>query len=258
MIHDQETLGVLTVCSGTPDAFDGEEVQILEELAADLAHGIQAVRTRVERNRYLSQVGQAMRGTVAALARAVEMRDPYTAGHQQRVAALAAALGRAMGLSEQMIEGLYFGGMIHDIGKIAVPAEILNKPARLTSIEYQLIQQHAAFGRQIVAELEFPWPLAEMIVQHHERIDGSGYPHGLRGEEMLLESRILAVADVVEAMSSHRPYRAALGMEMALAEIEEGKGRRYDPLVVDACIQVIRDAGMTLPEGSTRFGSTPR
>ncbi|HYN76247.1 MAG TPA: HD domain-containing phosphohydrolase [Lamprocystis sp. (in: g-proteobacteria)] len=221
----------------------------LARLPAAVQRALEERQGRIERNHYLNQVGQAMRGTVAALARTVEMRDPYTAGHQQRVATLAAALGRTMGLSEQVIEGLQFGGMIHDIGKIAVPAEILNKPTRLTGIEYQLIQQHAAYGHQIIAELEFPWPLAEMIVQHHERIDGSGYPSGLRGEEIILESRILAVADVVEAMSSHRPYRAALGMEFALAEIEAGKGSRYDPLVVEACIQVIRAAGMTLPDG---------
>jgi PAS domain S-box-containing protein len=255
LIHDREVLGVLTVWAAGAEAFDGEEVQLLEELAADLVHGIAAVRTTLERNRYLGQVGQAMRGTVAALTRTVEMRDPYTAGHQQRVAALAAAVGRAMGLAERQVEGLYFGGMIHDIGKIAVPAEILSKPSRLTPIEYQLIQQHAATGSQILADIEFPWPLAQMILQHHERIDGSGYPHGLHGEAMLLESRILAVADVVEAMSSHRPYRIALGMQMALAEIERGKGTQYDPQVVAACVQVIRAGDMRLPEAAGFAGA---
>ena len=248
LIKDQQTLGVLTVVSATLDAFDGEEVTLLEELAADLAHGIRAVQTALERNRYLTQLGQAMRGTVAALARTVEIRDPYTAGHQQRVATLAVAIARALGLSEQAIEGLYLGGMIHDIGKIAVPAEILTKPTRLTPIEYQLIQQHALTGGQILAGIEFPWPLVDMIVQHHERLDGSGYPQGLRGEAMVMEARILAVADVVEAMSSRRPYRAALGMEMALAEIEQGKGTKYDQQVVETCAQVIRACGMQLPE----------
>ncbi|WP_295443206.1 HD domain-containing phosphohydrolase [uncultured Thiodictyon sp.] len=248
LVHDHEMLGSLTVVAASLDGFDGEEMTLLQELAADLGHGIDVMRTALERNRYLSQLGQAMRGTVAALARTVEIRDPYTSGHQLRVATLAVAIARAMGLSESMIEGLYLGGLIHDIGKIAVPAEILTKPSRLTPIEYQLIQQHALTGGQIVAGIEFPWPLAEMIVQHHERIDGSGYPHGLRGEAMLLESRILAVADVVEAMSSHRPYRAALGMEVALAEIERGKGTQYDQQVVDACVQVIRVSGMQLPE----------
>lgn len=247
MIHDGVVLGVLTVLAGSPAAFDGEEVALLEELAADLAHGIVAIRTALERNRYLNQVGQAMRGTVAVLARAAEMRDPYTAGHQQRVAALAVAIAQDLGLPEHLIEGLYLGGMIHDIGKIAVPAEILNKPTRLTDIEYQLIQQHAGVGHQIVAGIDFPWPLAAMILEHHERLDGSGYPQGLRGEAMLQESRILAVADVVEAMSSHRPYRPALGMRAALDEIEQGRGSRFDPAVVDACVRVIQAGGMCLP-----------
>jgi putative nucleotidyltransferase with HDIG domain/PAS domain S-box-containing protein len=251
LIHDGKVLGILTVLAGSPAAFDGEEVALLEELAADLAHGIVAIRTALERNRYLHQVGQSMRGTVAVLARAAEMRDPYTAGHQQRVAALAVAIAQDLGLSEHLIEGLYLGGMIHDIGKIAVPAEILNKPTRLTGIEYQLIQQHAQLGHQIVAGIDFPWPLAAMIVQHHERLDGSGYPYGLRGEAMLQESRILAVADVVEAMSSHRPYRAALGMQAALEEIEQGRGSRFDPAVVDACVRVIHAGGMRLPASPT-------
>lgn len=251
LIHDQQTLGVLTVRSGVATAFDEEEVQLLEQLAADLAHGIVAVRTVLERNRYLNQLDQAVRGTVTTLARVVEMRDPYTAGHQQRVATLAVAIARAMGLSEEAIEGLYLGGMIHDIGKIAVPAEILSKPSRLTPIEYQLIQQHPLTGSQILAGTEFPWPLAQMVLQHHERMDGSGYPQGLRGEAILLESRILAVADVVEAMSSHRPYRISLGMEMALAEIESAQGTHYDRQVVAACVRVIRGCGMKLPEPAT-------
>lgn len=251
LVHDGKVLGVITVLSGFAGAFDGEEITLLEDLAADLAHGIVAIRTTLERNRYLGQVGQAMRGTVAVLARAAEMRDPYTAGHQQRVAALAVAIARDLKLPEHLIEGLYLGGMIHDIGKIAVPAEILNKPTRLTAIEYQLIQQHAELGHQIVADIEFPWPLGAMIVQHHERLDGSGYPHGLRGEAMLQESRILAVADVVEAMSSHRPYRAALGMEVALEEIQRGRDSLFDRRVVEACVRVIRAHGMQLPESPT-------
>jgi putative nucleotidyltransferase with HDIG domain len=248
LVHDHAVLGSLTVVAATLDGFDDEEMSLLKELAADLSLGIDAVRTAQERNRYLTQLNQAMQGTVASLARAVERRDPYTAGHQQRVATLAVAIARTMGLSESLIEGLYLGGLIHDIGKIAVPSELLTKPSRLTPIEYQLIQQHTLIGEQIVAGIEFPWPLREMIVQHHERIDGSGYPQGLHGEAMLLESRILAVADVVEAMSSHRPYRAALGMDLALAEIAQGRGTRYDPQVADACTQVIHSSGMVLPD----------
>lgn len=251
LVHDQESLGVLTVLAAAAEVFDRDEVQLLEQLAADLARGIAGVRTALERNRYLSQLGLAMRGTIAALTRAVEMRDPYTAGHQQRVAALAVAVGRAMGLSEAALEGLYLGGMIHDIGKISIPAEILTKPRRLTPIEHQLIQQHPLTGAQIVAGIDFPWPLSEMILQHHERIDGSGYPHGLCGAAMRLESKIIAVADVIEAMSSHRPYRAALGEEAALAEIERGRGTLYDPEVVAACLSVVDAGGLKLLEPSS-------
>lgn len=253
--HDQELLGAITVLSGSGAAFDQEEVTLLEELAADLAFGIVVQRTAQERDAYLSQVGRAMQGTVAVLASATEMRDPYTAGHEQRVATLAVAIARDLGLPAPLIEGLYLGGMIHDIGKLAVPAEILNKPGRLTPIEFRLIQQHVDIGYRIVKEIEFPWPLAAMILQHHERLDGSGYPQGLHGEDLLLESRILAVADVVEAMSSHRPYRAGLTLEVALDEITQGKGSRFDPLVVDACVRVILANGMRLPEVPPTLGA---
>ncbi len=253
--HDQELLGAITVLSGSGAAFDQEEVNLLEELAADLAFGIVVQRTAQERDAYLSQVGRAMQGTVAVLASATEMRDPYTAGHEQRVATLAVAIARDLGLPTTLIEGLYLGGMIHDIGKLAVPAEILNKPGRLNPIEFRLIQQHVDIGYRIVKEIEFPWPLAAMILQHHERLDGSGYPQGLHGEDLLLESRILAVADVVEAMSSHRPYRAGLTLEVALDEITQGKGSRFDPLVVDACVRVILANGMRLPEVPPTLGA---
>ncbi|MEN6587097.1 MAG: HD domain-containing phosphohydrolase, partial [Sulfuricella sp.] len=155
---------------------------------------------------------------------------------------------RAMGLKEEVIEGLYFGAMIHDIGKISVPAEILSKPGALTKTEYQLIQCHPETGFGIVQGIEFPWPVAEMIAQHHERLDGSGYPKGCKGETIIIEARIIAVADVVEAMTTHRPYRPALGLTAALEEISQGKGIRYDPTVVEACIRVIRTNDMQLPQ----------
>ncbi|MDP2784335.1 MAG: HD domain-containing protein [Sulfurimicrobium sp.] len=248
LLNDGKIYGVLTVFSATPDAFDAAEVGLMEELAADLAYGIDALRTTIERDTYMRQFGQAMKNTVAAIARTLEMRDTYTAGHQQRVTALAVAIAREMGLEENIIEGLYFGGMIHDIGKIAVPAEILSKPAKLSKIEYMLIQTHAEVGYEIVKDIDFPWPVADMIVQHHERMDGSGYPKGLKGDEMLQESRILAVADVVEAMTSHRPYRPGLGIEAALDEIRQGNGSHYDPTVVEACIRVVSAHDMKLPQ----------
>lgn len=182
---------------------------------------------------------QALEGTVHTASIAVELRDPYTAGHQRRVADLACAIAREMGLDEERIRGIRLGAQIHDIGKIGVPAEILSKPTRLTPIELQIVQRHAEMGFDILKEVKFPWPVAEIAHQHHERMDGSGYPQGLKGEQIQLEARIVAVADVVESMASHRPYRAALGIEAALDEIVAGRGTHYDEQVVDACQQVL-------------------
>ena len=187
----------------------------------------------------------SLEATVGAIANTVEMRDPYTAGHQQRVARLAVAIARELHLPEEQIEGLYLAGIVHDVGKIDIPAEILNKPGKLSKLQYQLIQGHAEAGYDIVKGVDFPWPIAEMVRQHHERLDGSGYPQGLKGEAILPEAKILAVADVVESMMSHRPYRASLGIEAALAEIEEGKGRLYDPAAVEACTALFRENGFT-------------
>lgn len=248
LLNDDQLLGALTLFSTLPESFDPAEISLMEELAADLAYGITALRTAQERDRYLERFERALQSTVTAMARTLEIRDPYTAGHQQRVATLAVAIALEMGLPARQIEGLKFGGMIHDIGKVGVPAEILVKPGRLTRIEYQLVQQHPEAGSQLVADIDFPWPMASMIAQHHERMDGSGYPAGLKDDEIILEARILAVADVVEAMSSHRPYRAGLGMEAALAEIEQGSGQLYDATVATACIKVVRRNGMQLPE----------
>jgi PAS domain S-box-containing protein len=173
--------------------------------------------------------------TIQAMAQTVEVRDPYTAGHQKRVADLARAIATRMGLSSDRIDGIRMAGAIHDIGKISVPAEILSKPGLLTPLEFSLIKTHAQIGYDILKDIEFPWDIATMVLQHHERLDGSGYPQGVTGERILLEARILTVADVVEAMASHRPYRPSLGMDKALEEIKGKRGRFYDPDVVDAC-----------------------
>jgi putative nucleotidyltransferase with HDIG domain len=170
-----------------------------------------------------------------------EMRDPYTAGHERRVAKLASAIGAGLGFDENRQEGLRVAGYLHDIGKVGIPSEILVKPGRISAIEYQLIQGHAQAGYDVLQGMQWPWPVAEVALQHHERLDGSGYPHGLRGEAILPEARIMAVADVVEAMSSHRPYRPALGIDSALAEIERGAGTAYDRAVVNACLRVFRE-----------------
>jgi len=191
----------------------------------------------------IENLRKALGGTVQAIAMVVEARDPYTAGHQRRAADLAYTLAAEMGLSGDRIEGLRMAGRIHDIGKISVPAEILSKPTKLTPIEFGLIKVHPRAGYDILKEIEFPWPIAQIVLQHHERMDGSGYPQGLKGEEILLEAKILIVADVIEAMATHRPYRPALGIEAALEEISRGKGIHYDPAAVDACLKLFREKG---------------
>lgn len=178
---------------------------------------------------------------ITAIAATVEMRDPYTAGHQRRVANLASAIARELNLEEEQIEGLYLAGVVHDIGKIRTPAEILCSPGRLGEIEYSLIKQHAQTGYEILKSIDFPWPIAKTVLQHHERIGGQGYPSGLSGDDILLEARIVAVADVVEAMVSHRPYRPGLGVNAALSEIERHRGILYAPEVVDACLRLFRE-----------------
>jgi putative nucleotidyltransferase with HDIG domain len=180
-------------------------------------------------------------GVIEALVRSVEARDPFTAGHQRRVSELVVAMARRLGLDEERVEGLRVAGLLHDVGKITIPAEILSKPGRLTAMEFELIKGHAAAGHEILKAIPFPWEIAEMTLQHHEREDGSGYPAGLKGEAILPEARLLAVADVVEAMASHRPYRPAPGIEAALAEIREGAGTRYDAAVVAACEQAFAE-----------------
>jgi putative nucleotidyltransferase with HDIG domain len=177
------------------------------------------------------------------MALTVETRDPYTSGHQVRVAKLATMIARELNISQDQLEGIKMAAAIHDIGKMSVPAEILSKPSRLSDIEYELVKIHPEAGYNIVKDIEFPWPIADMIVQHHERINGSGYPKGLKGEEILIETRILSVADVVEAIASHRPYRPAYGPDVALKEISDMKGILYDTAVVDACLRAFNEKG---------------
>ncbi|MCX7918706.1 MAG: response regulator [bacterium] len=181
--------------------------------------------------------------TVGALSSALESRDPYTAGHERRDAQLACAIAQELKLSEQQIEGIRIASLLHDIGKMAVPAEILAKPTKLTELEFSLIKIHPEVGYNILKDIEFPWPIAQIVYQHHERLDGSGYPRGLKGDEIMFEARILAVADVVEAMASHRPYRPALGIEKALEEIISHCGKLYDPKVAEICRYIFLDKG---------------
>jgi response regulator RpfG family c-di-GMP phosphodiesterase len=186
--------------------------------------------------------------TVRALGSSLDKRDPYTAGHQRRVAQLSVAIAKNIGLSEAAISGLLLAALVHDIGKIGVPLEILVKPSQLNENEMKLVRAHSEIGYDILKDIEFPWPIAQIVFQHHERIDGSGYPQGLSGDKILLESRILGVADVVEAMSSHRPYRPAVGMKGALEEISRNRGILYEPGVVDACSEVFRKGDFRFEE----------
>ncbi|MBC7363719.1 MAG: HD domain-containing protein [Candidatus Aminicenantes bacterium] len=187
------------------------------------------------------RIRRTLAGTIQAISATIEMRDPYTAGHQHRVALLAEAIAREMKLPETQVEGIRFAAEIHDIGKIYVPAEILSKPTKLTELEYTIIKTHPQAGYDILKNIEFPWPIAQIVLQHHERINGSGYPNGLKNGEILLEAKIVAVADVVEAMSSHRPYRPSFGLDKTLEEIQLNRGRLYEPEVVDSCLRLFKE-----------------
>jgi len=243
---------------------DGERVPVLisggPRFQAGEHTGTLAVFTditelkRAEEQLQLShdRLREALDQTVMALSAAGETRDPYTAGHQRGVTELAVEIAREMGLPEEQINGLRIAGLIHDIGKIQIPAEILSKPTKLTEPEWSMIKAHPQAGYDILETVEFPWPVSEIVLQHHERLDGSGYPHGLSGEDILLEARILAVADVVEAMASHRPYRPARALEETMEEIRSGRGTLYDPEVVDACLKLFTETGFKLEEASIR------
>ncbi|HEX5394124.1 MAG TPA: HD domain-containing phosphohydrolase [Rhodocyclaceae bacterium] len=237
--------GTLTVYASEANAFSDDEVALLTELAGDLSYGITALRTKADNEHYVKRLQKGMTDTIAMLASTAEARDPYTAGHQQRTAELASAIARKLGLPEDEINGIYLAGVVHDIGKIQVPAEILNRPGRLSSIEFDLLKTHPAAGYEILKKVDFPWPIADMVLQHHERLDGSGYPRGLKSEDIVFGARILAVSDVLESMMSHRPYRPALGLDAALEEVTRGQGRLYDPEVVAASLKVLKEKGFS-------------
>ena len=203
-------------------------------------------RIEEERQGIIERLRKSLGATVQAIATVVDARDPYTAGHQRRTADLGRAIATEMGFVPDRIDFVRIVSTIHDLGKISVPAEILSKPTKLTELEFSLIKTHAQSGYDILKDVDFPWPVAQVILQHHERLNGSGYPQGLRGDEILIEARIIAVSDVVESMASHRPYRAALGIEAAIEEITANRGILYDPQVVDACLRLFREKGYRL------------
>lgn len=248
LLENDRCFGVLTIYSDETEAFDSNEVKLLEEMANDLAFGIVSLRIKNSHKNQESRLNKSMLQTIEAIASIVEMRDPYTSGHQGRVAKLAQAIAQAMRLPEDYVYAIHLAGLVHDLGKIKVPSEILSKPRRLDEIEYMMIKEHPQTGFDILNAVDFTLPIAQMVLQHHEHMDGSGYPQGLKGSEILLGARILCVADVVEAMSSHRPYRPGLGIEAALDEISKNRGALYDPQVVDACVNLFKNEAYVIPK----------
>jgi putative nucleotidyltransferase with HDIG domain len=241
LLHGGECYGVLCVHARQTGLFVDEELKLLTELANDLAFGIATVRLRTERDSARASMDLAFYQSIRAAALTVEKRDPTTAGHQLRVSELSVAIAQRLGLDAERVEAIRFAAMVHDIGNIYVPAEILNRPGSLSPVEFELVKCHVTVGHEIVSGIDFPWPVAEMVLQHHERLDGSGYPNQLRGEQIVQGARIIAVADVVEAICSHRPFRPALGPEAAMTELREGARRLYDPAVAEVCTALIQE-----------------
>jgi len=225
-------------------SYSTEDRQLLHEVLSEVATSTGNTRLYEGIQRKRMELKKVQGGILHAMSLAVETRDPYTGGHQQQVAELACKIATEMGFSEWDIEGIRIMGLLHDVGKITVPVEILCKPGHINQYEFSIIKTHALVGYEILKEIEFPWPITQVVLQHHERLNGDGYPNGLSGEDITLEARILGVADVIEAMSSHRPYRPALGFDRVLEEISRKKGILYDPEVVDACLRLFQENGM--------------
>jgi putative two-component system response regulator len=240
--NDDQEVAVAAVREGAQDyLIKGQFVGSLLTRAVRYAMERKRVEEKIQKT--MEHLRKAVHTTIQILLMAIETKDPYTAGHQRRATDLARAIATDMGLPQNIIEGIRMAGAIHDIGKIPIPVEILSKPSKLSTTEYSLIKEHARHGYEILKDVESPWPLAEMAHQHHERMDGSGYPQGLKGGDILLEARILAVADVVEAMASFRPYRPAPGIDAALGEIEKNVGVLYERAAVEACLRLFRGKG---------------
>ncbi len=247
-------IGRLEVCYLKARTESAEGPFLLEEhsLLAAVCERLGKVITRYTTQQNLQQsyevLNKTFEDTILAFSTIVEIKDRYTAGHQIRVAGIAEAIAREMNLTAEQVRITHIAGIIHDIGKIYVPADILSRPGRLSDLEFEIIKTHPQYGYDILKTINFPWPIAQIVLQHHERLDGSGYPNRLKGDEILLYTRILTVADVVEAMASHRPYRASLGIDKALEEISNNKGKSYDPDVVNACVRLFTQKGFKLEE----------
>ena len=243
--EEKEKLVAELVLAKKELAFQNEEK---EKRAAKLVLAITAQKDAEQKIQgYVKQLDGAMKSTLQAVAKVVEARDPFTAVHELRAGQIAADISREMGRSEETCQTIQLVGLVHDIGKMSIPGELLTKPGKLSAIEFELIKTHAENGYEILKDVEFPLPIARIVREHHERMDGSGYPQGLKGDEILIESRILAVADMLEAMASHRPYRASFGVDAAISEIETNRGNLFDPEVVDAMLRLFREKDYQLP-----------
>jgi len=239
--NKQRLVGILLIGDKlSREPYSTEDRRLLHKVMSEVATGIENAHLYEGEQRNHSVLQKVTDGVLHVMLLAIEARDPYTAGHQRQVANLACEIAEEMGLSEWDIEGIRIMGLLHDVGKISVPAEILSKPGQINQYEFSVIKTHPQAGYEILKEIEFPWPVSQVILRHHERLDGSGYPQGLSGEDIILEARILGVADVVDAMSSHRPYRPALGFDRVLEEISQKRAILYDPEVVDACLRVFQ------------------
>ncbi|MGM0593819.1 MAG: HD domain-containing phosphohydrolase [Pseudomonadota bacterium] len=241
--HRGEPLGLVGIFAHERAIFDHSELSLLQEMAGDVGFGLKALRTKLAHDQGMQRIQRTMLQTVEAVSATLEKRDPYTAGHQQRVEQLSVAVAADLGWSDWRIEGLRLAALVHDIGKIHIPSEILNRPGRLSDLEFDIIKAHPEVGYDILKGVEFDWPIATIVLQHHERCDGSGYPQALTCKDIIPEACIIAVADVVEAITSDRPYRPGLGLDIALDEIESGRGSRYDAPVVDSCLRLFRERG---------------
>ncbi len=244
--HEPQAIGALTVYANLPSAFGEIETQLFESLAKEIGFGLAAIEKQrlldkevKERERLNDQLVNALNTTIEAMSKTMEWRDPYTAGHQKKVALLSQAIAKKLGWSEEKIRGLYLAALVHDMGKIATPAEILTKPSMLTETEMTLIKEHPRTGYDILKDIPFTWPIAQAVYQHHERLDGSGYPNGISGDAIISEARILAVADTIEAMTSHRPYRPGLGLGKAIELVKAEAGKSLDSSICQVACELL-------------------
>jgi putative nucleotidyltransferase with HDIG domain len=251
---DEEARGALIVYSAEPNAFEPEAIEVFENLTREFVYGVQALeqkKTLQAERRSLAKTQEQLRDALSAMVTpivtAMEMRDPYTTGHQGRVAEIACSIGRAMNWPEERLQGLRVAALVHDIGKISIPSEILTKPGKLNAAEREMIKGHSETGYTILKDIPFVWPVAEIVRQHHEKLDGSGYPLGLKAEAILPESKVLTVADIVEAMASYRPYRPGIHMDVVLDEIQREAGTLLDPEIVSVCVALFRQRNFVVP-----------